>query len=67
MPSIGVSQYSRAARMLSPGRAKDGSSHPNNKASHSAESSDGSFDSVFLIKNLDKWMNSRSLLDSHGS
>lgn len=53
VPSIGVSQYSRAVRMLSPGRAKDGSSHPNNKASHSAESSDGSFDSVFLIKNLD--------------
>lgn len=53
VPSIGVCKYSRAVRMLSPGRAKDRSSHPNNKASHSVESSDGSFDSVFLIKNLD--------------
>lgn len=65
MPSIGVCQYSSGVRM-SPGRAKDRSSHPNNKALHSVEP-DGSFDSFFLIKNLDKWMNLRSPLDIHGS
>ncbi|KAH6806943.1 hypothetical protein C2S51_028051 [Perilla frutescens var. frutescens] len=51
VPSTGVCQYSSAVR-ISPGRAKDRSSNPNNNALHSVES-DGSFNSVFLIKNLD--------------